>query len=432
MLPEVSYAEMIRNRFPQGYSTDRVLVAVPEYMKSLSKLLQTTSPDVLEAFFYWKITQSLVPYINRDLVKPYYKFQAMLSGADPDAKPERWRTCLSYVGSHVGWIISRFYVDKAFSEKSKNEGNQIVLDIKNQYVKLLTDSDWMDKSVVKEAIDKVHNINQKIGFPTKSPNLMDPANIQQWYTLLNVTDDHFSNVLASRFFSEQRDWRSLSKPVDRNEWQMMADDINAYYSPSGNEIVFPAGIMQSPVFNVDFPSYINYGAFGSISGHELSHGFDNSGRHYDQIGNYTDWWDNSTVSNFMTKTQCFIKQYSEYSVEGDDGKPLHVNGKLTQGENMADIGGVRASFAAWKARLVESGIADKTIPGLEAWTHEQLFFLGYGNWWCGKTKDAYQRVLIYSDPHSPNWARILGVAANSMEFQEAFQCPKKQARCKLW
>ena len=211
--------------------------------------------------------------------------------------------------------------------------------------------------------------------------------------------------------------------------------VNAYYNPPGNEIVFPAGIMQFPVFDVAVPPYLSYGAFGSVSGHELSHAFDSTGRHYDQNGNYTDWWTPSTVSNFKDRAECFVSQYHNFTVPGPDDRPLHVNGKLTLGENIADAGGVSAAFAAWKQRRADkSGMVpeNEDLPGLEFFTQEQLFFVSYANWWCGKSRKETAISRIYTDPHAPKWARILGTMANSRDFKEAFGCETKEPVCELW
>jgi endothelin-converting enzyme len=206
--------------------------------------------------------------------------------------------------------------------------------------------------------------------------------------------------------------------------------VNAYYNPPGNEIVFPAGIMQFPVFDVNIPAYMSYGAFGSVAGHELSHAFDSTGRHYDQNGNFTDWWSNGTVKAFKEKVECFVDQYSNFTVPGPDDKPLHVNGRLTLGENIADAGGLSASFQAWKRRSAETPNQD--LPGLEHFTQEQMFFVSYSNWWCGKTRKDTAINRIYTDPHAPKWARILGTMANSREFRESFQCKVKEPTCQLW
>lgn len=289
----------------------------------------------------------------------------------------------------------------------------------------------MDKATTKLAIEKVHSIVQKIGYPTSSPDIMDPSKLKTYYKDLDVKSDaFFANALSMRRFGVSNEWSALGKPVDREEWGMTAPTVNAYYNPPGNEIVFPAGIMQFPVFDVNVPAYMSYGAFGAVAGHELSHAFDSTGRHYDQSGNYTNWWSKETVKAFEHRTKCFIEQYTNFTVDGQDGKPLHVNGRLTLGENIADAGGLSASYQAWKRRAHEK--PNQNLPGLDHFTQEQLFFITYGNWWCGKSRKENAIQRIYTDEHAPRWARILGTTANSREFRESFKCKEKKPTCQLW
>jgi endothelin-converting enzyme len=338
---------------------------------------------------------------------------------------------VAHVDNGLGWILSRFFVEKAFSEKAKIFGDTIITDIKTEFTKKLKAAKWMDNDTTKKAVEKVHNIVQKIGYPTKSPDIMDPAKLEHYYETVNVSSEaFFSNALAMRRFAQQDEWSALGKPVDRDQWGMTVPTVNAYYNPPGNEIVFPAGIMQFPVFDVNVPAYMSYGAFGSVAGHELSHAFDSTGRHYDQNGNYTNWWSKSTIEAFKQRTDCFVSQYSNFTVPGSDDKPLHVNGRLTLGENIADAGGLSASFQAWKRRAHEK--PNKDLPGLEHFTQDQLFFVSYSNWWCGKTRKDTAINRIYTDPHAPKWARILGTMANSREFRESFKCKPKAPTCQLW
>lgn len=282
-----------------------------------------------------------------------------------------------------------------------------------------------------EAIDKVHAIDQKIGYPTKSPDIMDPSSLADYYRKVNISSDrHFDNALSATASALADEWSKLGKPVDRNEWGMTASTVNAYYSPSGNEIVFPAGIMQFPVFDAEAPAYVSYGAFGSVAGHELSHAFDSSGRHYNKEGKYIDWWSNATVQAFEERAQCFVDQYSNFTVLGSDDKPHHVNGRLTLGENIADAGGLSAAFQSWRRRAAVKPNQD--LPGLEHFSQSQLFFVSYSNWWCGKSRKDTAVERIFTDPHAPKRFRILGTMNNSREFREAFDCPAKEPTCELW
>ncbi|KIW04230.1 uncharacterized protein PV09_04536 [Verruconis gallopava] len=433
LLPQVGLATIVEKLAPKDVKVDRVINMSPSYMNKTAATLDNTDSRVLQNYLVWKAVQALYPYVDSDAVTPYKRFVNELQGRDPDSAPERWRTCVRHVDDGLGWILSRFFVEKAFSAKAKEFGDQIVTDIKNEFIKKLRATKWMEKKVQNLAIDKVHNIIQKIGYPTKSPDIMDPEALENYYHTVTINPStYFANALAMSRLEINNMWSALGKPVDREKWDMSVPTVNAYYNPPGNEIVFPAGIMQFPVFDVNVPQYLSYGAFASVAGHELSHAFDSTGRHYDQNGNYTDWWTDATVQEFTKRADCFINQYSNFTIPGPDDRPLHVNGKLTLGENIADAGGVSAAFKAWKIREKQNPRLNQMLPGLQGkFTKDQLFFVSYANWWCGKSRDEFARQRIYTDPHAPKWARILGTMANSREFLNAFGC-KKEPVCELW
>ncbi|KAL1601682.1 hypothetical protein SLS60_006597 [Paraconiothyrium brasiliense] len=474
LTPQVDLESLIHGLAPGNVDVGRVIVMTPDYQKELSSILNETDAKVLQSYFIWKAVQSFSAYIEADAIKPYKRFTNELVGKDPDSTPERWRRCVGHIDDGLGWFLSRFFVEKAFSAEAKTFGDTIINDIKAEFAKKLKAAKWVDNATTKKGIDKVHNIVQKIGYPTQSPDIMDPANLKEFYSSVNISmDTFFVNALSVRRFAVGEEWSALGKPVDRAKWGMTVPTVNAYYNPPGNEIVFPAGIMQFPVFDVEVPAYMSYGAFGSVAGHELSHAFDSTGRHYDQTGNYTDWWQvsrvqsgcvlsakretifidfirkesflrlaktrgnvpsplvsNETVKAFEKRAECFVDQYAGYTVPGPDDKPLHVNGRLTLGENIADAGGLSASFQAWKRRAHKKPNHD--LPGLDHFTQDQLFFVSYSNWWCGKTRKETAIQRIYTDPHAPKWARILGTMANSREFRESFKCKEKQPTCQLW
>ncbi|KAF2671746.1 endothelin-converting enzyme [Microthyrium microscopicum] len=431
LIPQIDLASILKSLAPTDYDIKRIIVASPPYLKKLSDILSDTSDATIQSYFIWKAVQALASYVDAPAVTPYKRFSNELQGKDPDSTPERWRTCVNHVDGGLGWILSRFFIEKAFSAKAKEFGDTIVSDIKDQFVEVLKKTPWMDDKVIDLAIRKVHNIVQKIGYPTESPDVMNPGDLKDYYKEVSVSSSTFlDNALSISKFEEARSWNSLSKPVDRAEWGMSAPTVNAYYNPPGNEIVFPAGIMQFPVFDVNVPPFVSYGAFGAVAGHELSHAFDSTGRHYDQNGNYTDWWTKKTVEEFQKRAQCFVDQYGNYSIDGPDDKPLHVNGRLTLGENIADAGGLSASFAAWQMRRKEN--SNDNLPGLEHFSQDQLFFVSYANWWCGTSRKETAINRIYTDPHAPKWARILGTMANSKDFRSSFNCPSKKPTCELW
>ena len=407
LIPQLSVQYIIAGLAPPGYAPERIIVGSPSYLKALSHILKATSTEIVQAYFVWKTVQVYASKVEDEAVRPLRSFNNQLLGKAPDAVEERWRTCVNSVDNGLGWILSKFFIEKAFSEEAKDFGDRIVSDIKTQFIEKLKAAEWMSKDVRELGIAKVHNIVQKIGYPTKSPDVRDSSALENYYATVNISSTaFFENAVSIAKFDASRQWSALGKPTDRDEWGMSAPTVNAYYNPAGNEIVFPAGIMQSPVFyDPSIPQYLSYGAFGSVSGHELSHAFDSTGRHYDETGNFTQWWNNETIHAFKEKAQCFIDQYHEFTVPGPGDEPLHVNGRLTLGENIADAGGLSAAFAAWKE--VEKQNPGQLLPGLHKFSKEQVFFISYSNWWCGKTRKEAAADRIYRDPHAPTWARII-------------------------
>lgn len=274
LLPQISFSEIISTLAPSDFKTDRLIVGSPPYMKSLSKILNDTPRETVQLFFKWKIIQAYADDIEDPKIKPLREMNNKLAGKEPQATQDRWRKCIDVLDEDLGWILSRFYVLSAFSEESKKLGDQIVSDIKERFTFTLHQTNWMSPEVRKLGIQKVGNIVQKIGYPTQSPNVMDPKDIEKFYADLKISNETlFENSLAVAKFDLHQQWSKLGKPTDRNEWGMTAPTVNAYYNPPGNEIVFPAGIMQPPAFyGPAAPLYLAYGAFGAVSGHELSHG----------------------------------------------------------------------------------------------------------------------------------------------------------------
>lgn len=274
LMPEISFADIISTLGPKDFKADRLIIGSPSYMKDLSAILKETPREIVQAFLKWKAIQAYSSAIEDPKIAPLREFDNRLAGKDPQATEERWRKCIGVMDERIGWILSRFYVLDAFPEESKKLGDQIVSDIKERFLYVLDQTKWMSAEVRNLGKEKVANIIQKIGYPTKSPNLMDAGDVKNYYRELKVSNEtFFENTLAMAQFRAKQRWSQLGKPTNRDEWGMTASTVNAYYNPPGNEIVFPAGIMQAPIFyGPRAPLYLAYGAFGAISGHELSHG----------------------------------------------------------------------------------------------------------------------------------------------------------------
>lgn len=432
LVPQFNLEKVFKKLIPGGYDLKETVTAFPERLANVSEIVSSAPKEVIHNYLYWRIITSYSRYVLGSEIKPYTQFQNVLQGKDPNADPERWRTCVRHADDTLGWILSRFFVEAAFSAAAKDFGNQIITDIKSAYLRNFASLSWMDKETEEVAAQKVHNIDQKVGYPSESPNIMDPEDLRKYYADVNITHSYFDNALTVTHSDTAREWESLSKPTNMKEWGMSASTVNAYYNPTHNEIVFPAAIMQFPLFSVDLPSYVSYGAFGAVAGHELSHAFDNNGRHYDLHGRYSNWWTNATIEAFEAKAECIVEEFNNITLIGKDG-PINVNGRQTLGENIADSGGLTAARSAWDARRKDSkSTKDKSLPGLEHFTHEQMFYISYSNAWCSKFRPESLTNLVQTDEHSPDPARIKGTIANSRGFREAFSCPNKEPTCELW
>ncbi|KDN51555.1 hypothetical protein RSAG8_00100, partial [Rhizoctonia solani AG-8 WAC10335] len=297
----------------------------------------------------------------------------------------------------------------------------------------LDNVEWMDKKSSKAAYEKATAIRIKVGYPT-SPNTTSDASIASYYGALKISNDEFfENMLSARAVENFRAWLQLGKRRDLGTWEMIPSEVNAYFNPPENSLVFPAGILQPPFFEKDWPLYMQYGAFGAVAAHELTHAFDSSGRLYNQNGKLEEWWTNKTSNQFDERAACYSKQYSEYAVDDGKGGKVHLNGNLTLGENLADSGVIQA-YRAWKSASV-TGL-DFTLPGLN-YTHEQLFWISFGRIWATKVKPAYAVQRARTDPHSPGQYRVDGTLSNIPAFAKAFGCQKgtrmnPEKQCTLW
>ncbi|CAK7218334.1 hypothetical protein SEUCBS140593_003512 [Sporothrix eucalyptigena] len=440
LLPQFGLEKSLKALVPSDYTLNVTVTAFPEVLANVSQIVSETPVEVVHNFLYWRLIVYYSGAVLGPEIRPWRQFLNVLQGKDADADPERWRTCVSHVGGSLGWILSRFFIEASFSAAAKDFGNQIISDIKAAYLKNFDSLAWMDDETRKVAAEKVHNIDQKVGYPTESPNIMDPEDLRKYYAPVTIGSSFFDNILSSDDFDNKDMWSKLGKPTNMKEWGMIASTVNAYYNPPHNEIVFPAAIMQFPLFSVDLPSYVSYGSFGAVAGHELSHAFDNNGRHYDLHGRYNNWWTNATIEAFTAKAECIVEEFNNFTVVGKDG-PIHIKGRQTLGENIADSGGLTAARTAWDMRRealkkgkkdASNNVEGLSLPGLTDFTHEQLFYISYGNAWCSKFRPAMLTNRVTTDEHSPDPIRIKGTVLNSRGFREAFQCPVKEPTCELW
>lgn len=388
----------------------------PEATKGMAELVRSTDLDVLKAYLRWHLLSAFAPQLGQAFFDEDHAFYGVKVYGQQEPEP-RWKRCVRATSRAMGEVLGRYFVEEKFGGDSKERALAMVEDIEQAFGEGLEQLDWMDEATRKVALEKRDALGNKIGYPDKWRD----------YSGLEVTaDDHVANVLAARRH-EARWWLDqVGKPHDPTIWYMTPQMVNAYYHPLFNEMVFPAGILQPPFFAASQPGTLNYGAMGSVMGHELSHGFDDSGRQFDPHGRMVQWWSDEAVKNFEERAACVERQF-----DGFEAQPgLHVNGKLTLGEDIADLGGVRTAYRAWKKRYPdEAGVA-----GLTA---DQLFFVAYAQAWCTVSAPEYEKMLVTSDPHAPARFRVIGPLSNLDEFHEAFSCPvgtpmHPENTCEVW
>ncbi|KAM0749064.1 zincin [Meredithblackwellia eburnea MCA 4105] len=443
LFPSISFPDYFASYTPRPDYPDPVIVTSPAYLQNLTTVLEGTDPEALEAYFVFRAAQTygLLLGPKQTVRKEIEWLDNYLGGIAEGVRGARADTCLASLLENYGFLIGRYYVQQAFGGDSKDIAEGIITATIQAFRDRLPELDWLDDATRDAAEEKAAAITHKIGYP-ESPNTMDPAALQRYFAIsepFNKTD-YFGNVLRSRVASERRKWVKIGHPVDEGQWDMIPSEVNAYYSPPGNEIVFPAGILQQPYFSKDWPEYFAFGAFGSVAGHELTHAFDQMGRQYDKDGKLTDWWTKATVKRFESLKGCLLEQYGNYSVLDPKGNPVYINSHFTNGEDMADGGGIAQSYRAWSDRYGADPegkhFRNYLLPGIEL-TREQLFFVAYAQGWARNIKAAEAVKRIRTDPHSPTNYRVKGPLSNSPEFSAAFGCKVGQPmsnvkKCSIW
>jgi putative endopeptidase len=380
----------------------------PEFLKEVGALLTDAPLDTWKAYLRWHLLNAVADALGPDFEKEDFHFKGTVLTGVPQMRP-RWERVLEATDHLLGEALGQLYVEKAFPPEAKARAEEMVRNIKAALRDRLETIDWMSPETRKAALKKLDAIAVKIGYPSKWKDYSGLAVDRGVYVL---------NVLQAEAFNRRKELAKIGKPVDKSEWRMTPPTVNAYYTASENEIVFPAGILQPPFFDPRADDAVNYGGIGMVIGHELTHGFDDSGRQFDADGNLRDWWTDRDAATYKERAAKIAAQYDGYVVL--DG--LHVNGKLTLGENIADLGGLKIAYLALKK--AQQG---KQVGKIDGFTPEQRYFLAFAQLWRAKFRDEAARVRLATDPHSPPRFRVLGPIYNMPEFFEAFGATPEQA-----
>ncbi|MGI8437824.1 MAG: M13 family metallopeptidase [Chthoniobacterales bacterium] len=379
-------------------------VGQPDFFKAANEVLKTTSLDDWKTYLRWHLVKDAAPQLSSDFVNENFKFFGTTLTGAKQLKP-RWKRVIASTDGAIGEALGQLYVADNFPPESKQRMIELVKNIREAMADSIKTRDWMDDATKQEALKKLAAMNVKIGYPDKW---------RDYSTLKIDRGPYVLNAMRAAEFETDRELKKIGKPVDRGEWGMTPPTVNAYYNPNMNEIVFPAGILQPPFFNANGDDAINYGGIGAVIAHEITHGFDDQGRQYDATGNLRDWWTPESAAKYKERADKIVAQYSAY----EPLPGLHINGQLTEGENLADDGGVKLTFAA-----LQKALAGKEPPKIDGFTPEQRFFLGWAQVWRANIRDEALKLRLNTDPHSPTKFCCNGPLSNSPDFKKAFNLP---------
>jgi putative endopeptidase len=395
---------------PASVSSDNNLVAVPyeivgqpEFFVAVDKLLQEQPLADWKVYLRWHLLHSSAPFLQSAVEDENFAFFGRVLSGQLEQEP-RWKRSGKVIDGCIGEALGQLYVEKYFPPAAKARMNELVENLKVVFREHLQKVDWMTESTRAKAMAKFDRFTQKIGCPDKFRD----------YSAVEIRrDDYLGNVRRAAVFEDHRERIRLGRPVDKTEWHMTPETVNAYFNPSQNEIVFPAGILQPPFFDVTMDDAVNYGGIGAVIGHEITHGYDDQGRKYDADGNLNDWWQDADAKAFDARAQKVVDEYNAF----EPLPGLNVNGKLTLGENLADLGGVTIAYDALQRALAKDPSQRKKIDGF---TPEQRFFISFAQIWRTNIREAEQRRLATVDPHSPGQFRAVGPLIHLQLFYDAF------------
>ncbi|KAK4879936.1 hypothetical protein RN001_008082 [Aquatica leii] len=411
-------------------NSDIIIIAVPSYILELEKLLSQTPKRVLANYILWRAAASSVSYLTEELRNRQLQYSTILSGKTE--REARWKECVDIAAGSMSIAAGALYVRKYFHEDAKQNAVEMVNDIRSEFIEILKHVEWMDEATRKNALLKAAAMTSHIAYPDE---LLSNQKLEEFYAKLDFTSSHYlRTILNLTLFGTEFSFRRLTQPVNKTDWisHGRPSVVNAFYSSIENSIQFPAGILQGIFFSNDRPRYMNYGAIGFVIGHEITHGFDDQGRQFDKDGNLVDWWAPSTKEAFIKKAECIINQYGNYSIP-EIG--LNLNGINTQGENIADNGGIKESYLAYNSWEKRNGPEPK-LPGLN-YTPQQMFWISAANTWCSVYRPETLKLRVLTGYHSPGNFRVLGPLSNQDQFAQDFNCPlgstmNPRHKCRVW
>ncbi|XP_048513840.1 endothelin-converting enzyme homolog isoform X3 [Athalia rosae] len=433
--PFMSWVEYFQNamRLVSKKVNSKIMIVnyAPEYFVNLTKLIKDYKKTeegtvILNNYLIWQTVRSLTAYLSKPFRDAYKGLNKALIGSEGGDEP--WRYCVSDTNNVMGFAIGAMFVREVFHGQSKTMAEGMIDEIRRAFTQNLKNHEWMDAETRKSAEEKANAITDMIGFPDY---ILTASELDDRYKDLTIkVNEYFWNNIRVNQYNLKRNLEKLDKPVNKTSWIMTPTTVNAYYTPTKNQIVFPAGILQSPFYDTQNPKSLNFGGMGVVMGHELTHAFDDQGREYDLHGNLHKWWNNATIDRFKNRTECLVEQYNKFEIKG-----RHINGRQTLGENIADNGGLTAAYHAYLS-TPKSYKDQLPLPGLNL-THRQLFFVSFAQVWCSAAMSETVGLQVEKDSHCSSKYRVVGPLSNSPEFAAEFNCPKGSKmnpvdKCEVW
>jgi len=395
-------------------------VSWPDFFKDVDSQIKSASLADWQTYLWWHVAHSRAPYLSSAFVNENFEFYRKYLRGASELQP-RWKRCVQYVDNVLGEALGQAYVRKTFGPELKASTVEMTKQIEDAMAVRIQQLDWMSPATKQQAMVKLKAIRNKVGYPDKW---------RDYSSVKILPDDFYGNNVRATEFEEKRQIAKVGQPVDRTEWDMTPPTVNAYYNPQMNDINFPAGVLQPPLYDAKMDAAPNYGNTGSTIGHELTHAFDDEGRQFDAKGNLKDWWTKQDADQFVTHANCVVDQYGQYFIVDD----IKINSKLTEGEDVADLGGTILAYMAWN-----DATKGTTLANADGLTPDQRFFIGFAQWACENQRPENLRVNALTNPHSPGRYRINGVVVNMPEFGKAFGCKPSQpmvkseaAICRVW
>ncbi|XP_076451188.1 neprilysin-1-like [Babylonia areolata] len=439
LVPQINWLQYLRRAISSSLtSEEQVVVFAVDYLYDMMNIVQNTDKRTVANYIIWRVVMMLAPELTDRYQAVHNQYKMVLHGMKRGKI--RWKKCVENVKELMGLAVGAMFIRDNFRRQSKETALEMIGDIRDAFNELLTENEWMDERTKAVAREKANAMNARNGCPTSSPSPPCWTKDEGRGTLsrgdggwLQIEEEqYFHNVLRIKRFDAEKKMSVLGKPVDKDVWDQAPAEINAFYNPNSNDIMIPAGILQPLFYSRHFPKSLNYGGIGVVIGHEITHGFDDKGRLYDIEGNLVQWWDNVTIEAFRQRAQCMVDQYSGFKLEQIGH---FIDGKHTQGENIADNGGLKQAYRAYR-KWVETHGEEQLLPGIGL-NHDQLFFLNYAQIWCGNVRDEEALHTIRTSVHSPGPIRVLGPLSNSEDFARAFSCPlgsrmNPRHKCSVW